>query len=236
MLARTNLLKTITGKAVIGLTVVTMGVGAAAAADVPTPTDQDAPAESSAEQEQSSEEEVSPVEQPREMPDWRTIKNEGRAAWHALRDEKRAEWREAKDTWVEMCRRVDGGETETAEGDTAETGDDGADADGLSDECRALKVELKELHRTLKAEWKAARDEAKAEWKAAKEQAPDGFGWRHPPYEYEGRLMPIDILWGHNGLRSAIDADAPVEEAFAEVGKECVEFAVSARPFLLYGG
>ncbi len=72
--------------------------------------------------------------------------------------------------------------------------------------------------------------------KAAKEQAPDAFGWRHPPYEYEGRLMPIDILWGHNALRFAIDADAQVEEVFVDAGKECAEFAVGARAYLLYGG
>jgi uncharacterized protein YbbC (DUF1343 family) len=37
---------------------------------------------------------------------------------------------------------------------------------------------------------------------AAKEVAAERFAWREPPYEYEERLMPIDILWGHEGLRS----------------------------------
>ncbi|MEQ1829879.1 MAG: DUF1343 domain-containing protein [Pirellula sp.] len=35
---------------------------------------------------------------------------------------------------------------------------------------------------------------------------PDDFGWLDPPYEYEFKKMPIDILWGSDSLRVAIDA------------------------------
>ena len=39
-------------------------------------------------------------------------------------------------------------------------------------------------------------------------QAPDDFGWREPPYEYEALLPPIDILAGSARIRTLIDADA----------------------------
>ena len=34
----------------------------------------------------------------------------------------------------------------------------------------------------------------------------EGFGWRPPPYEYEARNLPIDILAGGPALRSVVDA------------------------------
>ena len=70
--------------------------------------------------------------------------------------------------------------------------------------------------------------------KAAKEQAPDAFRWRPPPYEYEERLMPIDILWGHDGLRKGLDAGAYVEELLGDAKRECAEFLAATRPYRLY--
>ena len=69
---------------------------------------------------------------------------------------------------------------------------------------------------------------------AARATAPDGFGWRPPPYEYEERLMPIDILWGHDGLRTGVDGGASVEEILRGVDAEIEAFEASVRPFLLY--
>jgi uncharacterized protein YbbC (DUF1343 family) len=37
-------------------------------------------------------------------------------------------------------------------------------------------------------------------------QAPSKFAWRNPPYEYEEVKPPIDILYGSDALRVAIDA------------------------------
>lgn len=34
---------------------------------------------------------------------------------------------------------------------------------------------------------------------------PDQFEWTSPPYEYEERLLPIDILYGSSRLREAVD-------------------------------
>jgi uncharacterized protein YbbC (DUF1343 family) len=37
--------------------------------------------------------------------------------------------------------------------------------------------------------------------------APDRFAWRQPPYEYETRIPPIDILSGSDQLRRQLDDD-----------------------------
>ncbi len=41
---------------------------------------------------------------------------------------------------------------------------------------------------------------------AAKKLAPQDFAWKPPPYEYEERLLPIDILAGGPWLRELIDS------------------------------
>ncbi len=70
---------------------------------------------------------------------------------------------------------------------------------------------------------------------AVRAQAPADFAWRPPPYEYEERLMPIDILWGHEGLRTAVDRGATVDEILEGVESRSRTFLEQARPHLLYG-
>lgn len=67
----------------------------------------------------------------------------------------------------------------------------------------------------------------RAEW-------PDEFAWRPPPYEYEETLMPIDILWGHAGLREGVDAGASVDEIMSGVDAELGRFTAQVEPDLLY--
>jgi uncharacterized protein YbbC (DUF1343 family) len=69
---------------------------------------------------------------------------------------------------------------------------------------------------------------------ACRAVAPDGFGWRPPPYEYEERLMPIDILWGHDGLRTGVDGGASAEEILEGTDAECAAFTESVERYLLY--
>jgi len=75
---------------------------------------------------------------------------------------------------------------------------------------------------------------AVALFRAMKDRAPDAFGWRPPPYEYEERLMPIDILWGHSGLREGIDGGASVADILRGLDGECAAFTAEAGAFLLY--
>jgi uncharacterized protein YbbC (DUF1343 family) len=69
---------------------------------------------------------------------------------------------------------------------------------------------------------------------AAKALAPDAFEWRAPPYEYEEELMPIDLLWGHDGLRLAVDGGASVEDVFNGVEEEVGGFSEAVAAYLLY--
>ena len=70
---------------------------------------------------------------------------------------------------------------------------------------------------------------------AARELAPDEFRWREPPYEYETVKAPIDILWGHEGLRFGIEAAASPDEILEETASEIEAFEASVAPDLLYG-
>ncbi|MGH7344625.1 MAG: exo-beta-N-acetylmuramidase NamZ family protein [Candidatus Rokuibacteriota bacterium] len=49
-----------------------------------------------------------------------------------------------------------------------------------------------------------------AEITIARRLAPRGFAWRRPPYEFEKRRMPIDILCGTDEIRRAIEKGTPL--------------------------
>jgi uncharacterized protein YbbC (DUF1343 family) len=69
---------------------------------------------------------------------------------------------------------------------------------------------------------------------AVKALAPDAFEWRSPPYEYETVKPPIDILWGSDALRRAIDRGESAESICeaAEAGVDA--FSAEVAPYLLY--
>ncbi len=46
--------------------------------------------------------------------------------------------------------------------------------------------------------------------------------------------MPIDMLWGHDGLRALIDVGADVDEILGGTDQEVEAFRASVDPFLLY--
>lgn len=70
--------------------------------------------------------------------------------------------------------------------------------------------------------------------RACRDLAPSDFAWRRPPYEYEETLAPIDIIWGHGGLRTGIDGGVLVDDILEGVDAELAAFGASAQPFLLY--
>ena len=67
-----------------------------------------------------------------------------------------------------------------------------------------------------------------------KELAPEDFGWRPPPYEYENEKMPIDILWGSDALRTTVDSGSPANELMRQSEPGLVEFENFVEPSLLY--
>jgi uncharacterized protein YbbC (DUF1343 family) len=64
-------------------------------------------------------------------------------------------------------------------------------------------------------------------------QAPSQFAWRQPPYEYEHEKMPIDILYGADGLRRAV-ADGAVARLVDGWAADEDRFRRLREPFLLY--
>ena len=46
----------------------------------------------------------------------------------------------------------------------------------------------------------------------ARRQAPRGFAWRRPPYEFERKKLPIDIICGTDAIRKGIERRRPLAE------------------------
>jgi uncharacterized protein YbbC (DUF1343 family) len=65
-------------------------------------------------------------------------------------------------------------------------------------------------------------------------QAPDRFAWKQPPYEYEYDKMPIDVMWGSDRLRVALEAGASADEIAEGWRAEVAAFDQFRRPYLLY--
>ncbi|MDH5760251.1 MAG: DUF1343 domain-containing protein [Gemmatimonadota bacterium] len=72
-------------------------------------------------------------------------------------------------------------------------------------------------------------------FRAVRDLGGDEFSWRLPPYEYEEVLMPVDILWGHDGLRTGIDSGSSPAEILESVPGELDTFRAAVAPYLLYG-
>ena len=68
----------------------------------------------------------------------------------------------------------------------------------------------------------------------ARRQAPRRFRWRKPPYEFERRKLPIDLLGGGPSLRRAIERGAELKRLEASWRRDLARFTRARRPFLLY--
>jgi uncharacterized protein YbbC (DUF1343 family) len=68
----------------------------------------------------------------------------------------------------------------------------------------------------------------------ARRQAPRHFRWRRPPYEFERRRLPIDLLCGGESIRRAIERDVPLARLEAGWREGLARFARARRPYLLY--
>jgi uncharacterized protein YbbC (DUF1343 family) len=63
---------------------------------------------------------------------------------------------------------------------------------------------------------------------------PDAFEWRNPPYEYEYVKPPIDILFGSNRLRLALEDGVSPQDIAAEWPGPVAAFNAIRAKFLLY--
>jgi uncharacterized protein YbbC (DUF1343 family) len=69
---------------------------------------------------------------------------------------------------------------------------------------------------------------------AARRQAPDQFAWRTKAYEFIAQPIAIDLLYGSDRERLAIEAGAPVEDLVAAWRPEEQEFQERRSAYLLY--
>jgi len=64
---------------------------------------------------------------------------------------------------------------------------------------------------------------------------PEHFSWKQPPYEYETKKMPIDILAGTDRLRKNIESGETLDRMEAWWQEECMQFNKNIRKkYLLY--
>jgi uncharacterized protein YbbC (DUF1343 family) len=63
---------------------------------------------------------------------------------------------------------------------------------------------------------------------------PDSLNFKSPPYEYENRLMPFDILSGDSGMRESLQKRANVKIEKERWANENEEFGKEFRRFAIY--
>ena len=68
----------------------------------------------------------------------------------------------------------------------------------------------------------------------ARRQGGRAFRWRRPPYEFEWRRWPFDLLAGGPGIRRAIERGVPLARLEATWRPALAAFARARQPYLLY--
>jgi uncharacterized protein YbbC (DUF1343 family) len=63
---------------------------------------------------------------------------------------------------------------------------------------------------------------------------PGEFAWQKPPYEFEYRRLPIDMICGGEMIRKALESGDPFGRIHDGIEREIHAYAGSVRPFLLY--
>ncbi|MGD9045157.1 MAG: DUF1343 domain-containing protein [Desulfobacterales bacterium] len=69
---------------------------------------------------------------------------------------------------------------------------------------------------------------------AAIKQHKKEFEWKPPPYEYETRRLPIDLIIGDGGIRKRIESLEPIEKITESWQDDLDEFVRISRKFHLY--
>jgi uncharacterized protein YbbC (DUF1343 family) len=69
----------------------------------------------------------------------------------------------------------------------------------------------------------------------ARRQAPRDFRWRPPPYEFERRKLPIDLLCGGQHIRRALERGVALSALERSWRADLSRFARARRAHLRYG-
>jgi uncharacterized protein YbbC (DUF1343 family) len=68
----------------------------------------------------------------------------------------------------------------------------------------------------------------------ARRLAPGRFAWRRPPYEFERKKFPFDLLCGTDAIRRQIEAGRSLRQIEASWHRELARFKRLRQRFLLY--
>jgi len=63
---------------------------------------------------------------------------------------------------------------------------------------------------------------------------PGEFLWQSPPYEFEYRRLPIDMICASSEVREALEAGTPFARIRGRIERQIAAYAEDVRPFLLY--
>ncbi len=62
----------------------------------------------------------------------------------------------------------------------------------------------------------------------------DEFAWRKPPYEYDFKRLPIDLILGNSSIRASLEKGKDIDELLGDCSKELEDFLESRKPYLIY--
>ena len=63
---------------------------------------------------------------------------------------------------------------------------------------------------------------------------PEHFSWKAPPYEFEFRRLPIDMICGSDHIRTSIEKNIPFAEIQPGIKSGLAAYSETLRPFRLY--
>jgi uncharacterized protein YbbC (DUF1343 family) len=94
--------------------------------------------------------------------------------------------------------------------------------------CRGLLIQVQDrsLFRSVAVYYELIR--------LARRFHPGHFRWQAPPYEFEFKRLPIDMICGSDLIRKAIEQNVPFAGIRDGIDRELSAFSGAVRPFLLY--
>ena len=60
------------------------------------------------------------------------------------------------------------------------------------------------------------------------------FAWRKPPYEYDFKRLPIDLILGDSSIRVALEEGKDIKEILDDCSNELEGFLESRKSYLIY--
>jgi len=70
--------------------------------------------------------------------------------------------------------------------------------------------------------------------KAIIETYRDEFAWRKPPYEYDFKRLPIDLILGDSSIRTTLQEGRGIEKLLEDCSEELKGFLETRKSYLIY--